>query len=232
LSIKNKISFISNSFIDIIYPNDCVICKTHLLHNENYLCLTCRFDLPYINHSQQTKDGLQKLFWGRVDVENVYALLNYQKGNQTQKILHLLKYKDKTKLAEYFGEKLGYTIKNSDLFDFLVPVPLHPKKFKIRGYNQSTIISKGVNKVLNTDINENVLVRKSFNKSQTNFSKFDRWGNVNSIFKVINSKPFINKHVLLIDDVLTTGATIEACVKELLKIQGCRVSIATLAARI
>jgi ComF family protein len=232
LSIKNKISFISNSFIDIVYPNDCVICKTHLLHNENYLCLTCRFDLPYINNSQQTQDSLQKLFWGRINVQKVYALLNYQKGNQTQKILHLLKYKDKTKLAEYFGEKLAHTIKRNDIFDFIVPVPLHPKKLKIRGYNQSTIISKGVKKVLNVNINESVLMRKSFNKSQTNFSKFDRWGNVNSIFKIINSKPFINKHILLIDDVLTTGATIEACVKQLLKIKGCRVSIATLAARI
>ena len=203
-----------------------------MLHNENYLCLTCRFDLPYINFSQHTQNSLQKLFWGRVNVEKVFALLNYQKGNQTQKILHLLKYKDKTKLAEHFGEQLAHTIQNKSLFDFLVPVPLHPKKFKIRGYNQSTIISKGVQKVLNISINERVLVRNSFNKSQTNFSKFDRWGNVNSIFSVINPKPFINKHILLIDDVLTTGATIEACVKELLKIEGCKVSIATLAARI
>lgn len=234
MSFKNKIAFVSNSFVDIIYPNDCVICKTHLLHNENYLCLTCRFDLPYINHSQHTQESLQKLFWGRVEIENVYSLLNYQKGNQVQKILHLLKYKDKTKLAKHFGEKLAHTIniKNKDFFDFLIPVPLHPKKLKIRGYNQSTVISQGVQKVLNIDINEKVLVRNSFNKSQTNFSKFDRWSNVNSIFSVINYKSLINKHVLLIDDVLTTGATIEACVKELLKIEGCRVSIATLAARI
>lgn len=232
MSLKNKISFVSNSFIDIIYPNDCVICKTHLLHNENYLCLTCRFDLPYINQSQHTQDSLQKLFWGRVNIEKVYSLLNYQRGNQVQKILHLLKYNDKTKLAEHFGEKLGYSMKNKGVFDFLVPVPLHPKKYKIRGYNQSTIISKGVQKVLNVDINEKVLIRNSYNKSQTNFSKFDRWGNVSSIFSVIHPKLLINKHVLLIDDVLTTGATIEACVKELLKIEGCKVSIATLAARI
>lgn len=232
MSLKHQISFISNSVLDIIYPNDCVICKSYLTHKENYLCLTCRFDLPYINHSKHTQKKLQKLFWGRVDVEHVYALLNYQKGNQTQKILHLLKYKDKTKLAEHFGEKLGLTIKNKAVFDFLVPVPLHPKKLKIRGYNQSTIISKGLKKALNITINESGLVRNSFNKSQTNFSKFDRWNNVKSIFSVTKPKLFRNKHILLIDDVLTTGATIEACVKELLKIEGCKVSIATLAARI
>lgn len=230
--IKNQISFISKSIVDIIYPNDCVICKSHLIHNETYLCLTCRFDLPYINHSQHTVKSLQKLFWGRTEVEKIFALLNYQKGNQTQKILHLLKYNDKTKLAEHFGEKLAHSIDKKEKFDFIVPVPLHPKKFKIRGYNQSTIISKGIDKVLNIGINEKAIIRNSYNKSQTNFTKYDRWDNVKSIFSLAKPKLLINKHVLLVDDVLTTGATIEACVKELLKVEGCKVSIATLAARI
>lgn len=232
MPLLSQIKFISNSFIDIIYPNNCVICDTHLLHNENYLCLTCRYDLPYINQSKHTIESLQKLFWGRVNVEKVYALLNYQKGNQTQRILHLLKYKDKTKLAGHFGEKLGYTIKNKASFDFLIPVPLHPKKLKIRGYNQSTVIARGIQKILAVKINEQVLRRNSFNKSQTNFSKFDRWGNVNSIFSVVKPKLLINKHILLIDDVLTTGATIEACVHEILKVRGCKVSVAVLAARV
>ncbi len=231
MNLKSQISFIGYSVLDIIYPNDCVICGTNLTHKESYLCLTCQFDLPYINYSQFTQDSLQKLLWGRVPVKKIYALLNYQKGNQTQKLLHLLKYKNKTKLAEYFGYQLGKTIKNNK-FDYILPVPLHPKKLKLRGYNQSALISKGIKKVLQTPINEKILIRNSFNLSQTNFSKFDRLDNVKSIFSVIKPKLIKNKHVLLIDDVLTTGATIEACVKELIKVKGCKVSIATLAARI
>lgn len=231
MNFKSQISFIGHSVLDIIYPNDCVICNTNLTHKENYLCLTCRFDLPYINHSQFTKNSLQKLFWGRVSVEKIYALLNYQKGNQTQKLLHLLKYKNRTKLAEHLGQQLGYVIKDKG-FDYILPVPLHSKKLKLRGYNQSTIISKGIKKVLQIPINEKIMIRNSFNLSQTNFSKFDRWDNVKSIFSVIKPQLIKNKHILLVDDVLTTGATIEACVKELSKIEGCNVSIATLAARI
>ncbi len=230
--LANQIKFVGYSVLDIVFPNDCAICNTHLLHNENYLCLNCRFDLPYINQSQNYQDSLQKLFWGRVNVERVYSLLNYQKGNQTQTLLHLLKYHDKTKLAAYLGERLGAVIPNPKQFDFIIPVPLHPKKQRKRGYNQSTVIGNGVNQKLNVPLNEKILFRSSHNKSQTNYTKYDRWDNVNTIFKVKKPKLLENKHILLIDDVLTTGATIEACVKELLKSKGCKVSIATLAARI
>ena len=114
----------------------------------------------------------------------------------------------------------------------IIPVPLHPKKLKIRGYNQSTVIAKGICKELKIPIEEKFIERVSHNESQTKFSKYDRYENVRSIFKVINPDKLINKHVLLVDDVLTTGATIEACVQQLNKVPGCKVSVATLAARI
>jgi ComF family protein len=127
---------------------------------------------------------------------------------------------------------LGGIIDNEEEFSYLVPVPLHKKKKQIRGYNQSTMIANGMSKICNVPILENVIKRNSFNKSQTKYSKYDRWGNVKSIFSIVKPKLLENKHIILIDDVLTTGATIEACVKELLKVKNCKVSIATLAARI
>lgn len=232
MKIVNRVRLISNSLVDLIYPQHCEICAIDLNGNEQFLCLGCKYDLPYINQSSQTLETLAKLFWGRVDVENVIALLNYQKGNQTQKILHELKYHSKTKLASHFGEMIGELILNPKAIDFLIPVPLHPKKQRIRGFNQATVIAKGILNTTNISLHEDVIIRNSFNKSQTNFSKFDRWDNVKSIFTVTKPELIENKHILLIDDVLTTGATIEACVQELLKVEGCKVSIAVLAARV
>ena len=231
MKITNRIRLISNSLVDLIYPKHCEICNIDLTLNEDFLCLGCKYDLPYINQSQQTLETLSKLFWGRVTVENVIALLNYQKGNQTQKILHELKYHSKTKLAIHFGEMIGELIPNIKEIDYLIPVPLHPKKKRIRGFNQSTVIANGIHKTTNIPIIEQAMIRNTFNTSQTNFSKFDRWDNVKRIFTVTKPELLKNKHVILIDDVLTTGATIEACVQELLKVKGCKVTIAVLAAR-
>ncbi len=232
MEIVNQVRLISNSLLNLIYPKHCQICNIDLTMNEQFLCLGCKYDLPYINQSQHTLDTLCKLFWGRVEVENVIAVLNYQKGNQTQKILHQLKYHKKTKLANHFGEMLGELMPNVETIDYLVPVPLHPKKKRIRGFNQSMVIAKGMQIITQIPIKENVIIRNTFNTSQTHFSKFDRWDNVKSIFTVTKPELLENKHVVLIDDVLTTGATIEACVQELLKVKGCKVTIAVLAARV
>jgi ComF family protein len=232
MGVVNQLKVISNAVIDVIYPNNCAICSIGLYTTESFLCLNCKYDLPYINQSEQAKSALSQIFWGRVEVENIFSLLNYQKGNQTQKLLHELKYNSKKKLASHFGELLGGMIKSSNDFAFLVPVPLHKKKKQIRGYNQATMIAHGMSKACNIPTIESVIKRNSFNESQTKYSKYDRWGNVKNIFSVVKPKLLENKHIILIDDVLTTGATIEACVKELLKVKNCKVSVATLAARI
>jgi ComF family protein len=218
--------------LDIVYPNICTICSDELTLNENFLCLNCKYDLPYVQQSKSNIESLNKLFWGRTDVEQIFALLNYQKGNQTQKVLHELKYNGKTKLATHFGQLLGEVIPKTVDFNYIIPIPLHKKKQRLRGFNQSTMIANGVSKITKIPVSEKFVERNTPNKSQTNFTKYDRWDNVKSIFKVKNSKILEDTHVLLIDDVLTTGATIEACVKELLNVKNCKVSIATLAARI
>ncbi len=232
MSVAKQFRTISGAFLDVFYPNICQICSTDLNMNERHVCLSCAYDLPYIGQNKKELHKLEKLFWGRAKVEHVYSLLNYQRGNQTQKLLHLLKYKQKKKLGQYFGEVLAEVITESENIQAILPVPLHPKKEKLRGYNQSRVIADGVANKTNIPVNSKCLVRNSHNLSQTQFSKYDRWDNVRQIFSVKQNKELENKHVLLVDDVLTTGATIEACVLELLKIKNCTVSIATLAARI
>ena len=218
--------------MDIFYPNQCEICQKDLGLNENHLCLTCLYDLPYIKGNKSQENALSQLFWGRADVIHTQALFNYQKGNQVQDILHLIKYKSKTKLAEFFGEKLGALIKDYQNIDYILPIPLHPKKLRKRGFNQSSLIAKGMERTANVKVNEKILKRVKHNPSQTTVTKFDRWENVRSIFEVKKPKKVQGKHVLVVDDVLTTGATIESCVQQLLKIEGCKVSVATLAARV
>lgn len=227
-----KLRTISSALVDIFYPKKCQICEVDLNINEQHVCLSCRYDLPYIVQNKNELQQLQKIFWGRIQVEQVFSLLNYQKGNQVQQLLHQLKYNQKTRMGEYFGEVLGEAISKESAVDFILPVPLHPKKLKKRGYNQSSVIAKGIGRSLNVHVKERALIRNTFNLSQTRFSKYDRWNNVRNIFSVINPKQLENKHLLLVDDVLTTGATLEACAHELLQVKNCSVSIATLAARL
>jgi competence protein ComFC len=230
--IKQQFKIIANSTADIFFPNQCEICQVDLILEEEHICLSCLYDLPYIKDIDERQESLNQLFWGRAATSNTFSLFNYQKGNQIQDILHLIKYKKKTKLGEYLGEKLGDSFKNKVVFDHILPVPLHPKKLRQRGFNQSSVIAKGLEKALNIKVNEKILKRVKHNPSQTTVNKYDRWENVRSIFEVRKPKKLINKHVLLVDDVLTTGATIEACLKQLLQIEGCKVSVATLAARV
>lgn len=227
-----QLKIITGATLDIFYPNNCEICQAGLNFGESHICLSCLYDLPYLIKEEHSNESLQKLFWGRAQVEQTHALFNYQKGNQVQDILHLIKYKNKKKLAEFLGEKLGKQISATNKLDYIVPIPLHPKKLRLRGFNQASLIAHGINKAIQVPVQENLVKRIKHNPSQTTVSKYDRWENVRSIFKIAHPKKLIDKHVLLVDDVLTTGATIEACISHFMKIEGCKVSVATLAARV
>lgn len=232
MGITNQARVISHAFLNVFYPNFCQVCSKDLNLNERHLCLSCSYDLPYIAKSKMALHKLEQLFWGRVKVEKVFSLLDYQRGNQTQVLLHQLKYKKKKKLGFYFGQVLGELIPDNQDIDLIIPVPLHSKKLRQRGFNQSSVIAKGIGDKLLVPVADNALKRNAYNLSQTKFSKYDRWDNVRQIFSVTRAQFLEGKHVLLVDDVLTTGATLEACVQEFLKIKNCTVSIATLAARV
>jgi ComF family protein len=175
---------------------------------------------------------LNQLFWGRVQIEDIRSLMIYQKGNKVKDVLQQLKYQNKTKLAQHLGKLLGEQLSTEQIYQAIIPIPLHPKKLKLRGFNQSKVIADGIKEVLDVPIQNNWIRRIHHNPSQTKVSKYERWNNVRSIFEVPKPEKFKNKHVLVIDDVLTTGATLEACVALLNKIEGCKVSVATLAARV
>ena len=228
----NKVSFILHGLIDLFFPNECEICGKDLNHTEKFICFPCKFELPYLNRHQYQVESLQKIFWGRVKVEQVHSVFNYQKGNHTQKILHAIKYKKHTKLGKHMGIIMGKQLMKIDEFDSIIPIPLHPKKLKKRGFNQSLILAEGISEVTQTPIHSNYIERIKINKSQTQFSKYDRWDNVKKIFLLKNQSELKNKHILIVDDVITTGATIESCVAEIQSKVPCKISIATLAARV
>jgi ComF family protein len=232
MGLGTQIKIGGRALLDVFYPDDCQICHESLMGTEQHLCLNCANELPYLSNSAREQELLRQVFWGRVKIQGVHSLFNYQKGNQVQTLLHLIKYKRKLKIGEYFGEVLGKAITAESTFTAVVPVPLHPKKLRQRGYNQSTVIAKGISKSTGVPLVEDAIVRNEYNLSQTKFTKYDRWENVRQIFSVKKPNKLLGQHILLVDDVLTTGATLEACVKPLLAIDNCQVSIATLAARI
>jgi len=194
--------------------------------------MDCWLDLPVTNFHNEDENKVAQLFWGRINITHATAYFSYKKGSRYRQLIYAIKYRGLKELGFEIGKKFGTELKETSNFgavDLLVPVPLHPKKQKIRGYNQSEWIARGIANAMDLPVITNNLIRKVHTPTQTNKSRFERWQNVEEIFDVEKPEIFTGKHVLLIDDVVTTGSTLEACALHLLKINGIKVSIATLA---
>ena len=227
-----KIATILENLFSFFYPRLCVSCNNTLRTKEKFFCLHCQCNLPETNYHELDNHPLLYTFMGRVNVQFTASYLFYRKGNRVQHILHELKYKGNKELGEYLGFNYGVQLKDflkDQKVDFILPIPLHKKKEKKRGYNQSEWIAKGLSKGLEIPYLSDVLLRVDFTETQTRKSRFNRWENVKNVFQVQNEKLIKNKHVLVCDDVLTTGATMEAALKELIKVEGVSVSVITLA---
>jgi ComF family protein len=172
-----------------------------------------------------------QLFWGRVQVENATAYFVFHKGSRFQKILHKIKYRNQQSLGVELGRWFGQELLQTDFatVDMVVPVPLHPKKLEKRGYNQSELIARGISETLSKPLKSNLLKRVIANPTQTRKGRYERWTNVEGIFELNDMAYAENKHILIVDDVVTTGSTLEACVSAALKAPGAKVSIAVLA---
>ena len=216
----------------IFYPKLCAVCEQKLVENETTICTLCRHDLPLTNFQDFKQNKISENFYGRFLTENVFSLFFFRKKGITKKIIHDLKYKGKEEIGVFFGNWLGEILSENKGFkevDYIIPVPLHPKKLKERGYNQVTKFGETLSKQLNTPFLENYLIRISSTKTQTFKARFERFNNIETKFLLKNPEFFNHKHILLIDDVITTGATLEACAKEFLKSKDCKISILTMA---
>lgn len=224
-----KIPFLS-SLLNLVFPKLCVCCGGVLMEGEENICLTCLYTLPRVVDKDYTNNKVMDLFLGRIMLEKATAWLHFEKESKVQNILHHIKYKDKDNFARQMGEIMASEI--PDFFaeiDAIVPVPLHPKKEKMRGYNQSVEIAKGVQRVVDVPIFSQLLERTRFNETQTHKNKEERWQNTQGLFSLEANEGFEGKHILLIDDVLTTGSTAIACLKCLEQIPNVRLSFLSLA---
>ena len=219
-------------FFRIFYPELCANCDNQLTQNENTVCTFCRHDLPLANFTNYSNNKITKTFYGRIIIEKANTLLFYRKEGITKKLIHELKYKGNEEVGTFFGNWLGEILKHNNEFsdiDLIIPVPLHPKKLKQRGYNQVSKFGKKLSDHLEKPFLENELLRTSTSKTQTFKARFERFNNNDTKFQLKNTSTFKDKHILLIDDVITTGATLEACAKELQKTEGVKISILTMA---
>ncbi|KGL62026.1 ComF family protein [Polaribacter sp. Hel1_85] len=219
-------------FFRIFYPELCANCDNQLAQNENTVCTFCRHDLPLANFTNYSNNKITKTFYGRVSIEKANSLLFYRKEGITKKLIHELKYKGNEEIGSFFGNWLGEILKENEelsTIDLIIPVPLHPKKLKQRGYNQVSKFGNTLSFYLEKPFIENVLLRTSTSKTQTFKARFERFNNNDTKFQLNDTSAFKNKHVLLIDDVITTGATLEACAKEFQKTEGVKISILTMA---
>lgn len=219
-------------FISLLFPELCPACGESLIATEQLMCTQCRYNLPFTNFHLQADNIVARQFWGKINIEAAYALYYFAKGGKVQSLMHHFKYKGMHRIGNLLGTIAGAQLIQNDKFkkiDYIIPVPLHKTRLKQRGYNQSKCFADGLAKKLTGVVNDNTLVRIRATETQTHRSRFLRFENMQEVFKVTNSKKLENKHILLVDDIVTTGSTLEACGTELLKIPGLKLSIATIA---
>ena len=219
-------------FLSLIYPRNCVACGNSLFKHEEQICNYCYMHLPKTNFHLQPENPVAALFYGRVPINIASSFYWFKKKGGVQKILHDIKYKHNKELAQLIGKFYGEDLKQHKVLhdvQCIIPVPLHPKKLKQRGYNQSEEFAKGLADELQISLNTHALTRKEFTTTQTKKSKYERWENVETAFEVNDFDTLKHQHIILVDDVITTGATIEACCQALQKIEGVKISVLSIA---
>lgn len=221
-----------NDFVGLFFPRTCQSCGIPLFTHESILCTKCRLHLPLTNFHQELNNPVKEVFYGRFPLYSATSLLFFNKGGMAQHLIHRLKYKRKKEIGIYLGNLLGQQLNQSEHFKdahTIIPVPLHPKKEFKRGYNQSLMIAYGMANRMHAHVMTDLLIRRDHTASQTKKSRYERWENVKNIFALRQPERLIDKHIILVDDVITTGATLEACASTMLKIKGIKISVASLA---
>lgn len=222
-----RLSLLEN-IVSLLYPEVCAACGNVLFRQENTICTKCHYLLPKTGYENQADNPLAQIFWGRAAFHAVTACFFFSKKGKIQHLVHELKYKKNREAGYFLGREMGKILVGSPLFndvDFIVPTPLHPKRQHQRGYNQSEILAQGINQVMHQKISTTHLLRTVNTATQTKKSREERYENMKNTFILKNTIELEGKHVLLVDDVITTGATLEACGKILLEIPNIKVSV-------
>ncbi|MES1222391.1 MAG: ComF family protein [Bacteroidota bacterium] len=221
---------IKDSFLHLLFPHICAGCGNDLLNEESQLCIHCIDSLPETNFQSYANNPAEKIFWGRLPLISATAGYYFKKESLIQQLIHQFKYKGKKELGLQLGRMLGKYLAQSGRFnaDALVPLPLFPIKERKRGYNQATVLCEGMAEMMGIPVLKNVIVRPQHTDTQTKKGRVERWRNMEGKFVLQDIHSINNKHLLLVDDVITTGATIEACGAELLKGENVRLSAAAL----
>ncbi len=223
---------IAKSLLQLVYPHYCIGCGSDYLGLQQQICSRCTHQLPETGFFHQPNNPVEKAFFGRIRVEKAGALYYFTKLSLVQELLVQLKYHHNKQAGLFLGRMMGYALRSEPRFadvDVLVPLPLNPKKQFKRGYNQAEVLCEGVREVWSRPLNAKAIQREKFTDSQTTQNRLARWQNMEGVFKVVHPDQLINQHVLLVDDVITTGATLEACGQILNSIPNCRLSIAAAA---
>ncbi len=217
--------------LNLLFPKVCGACKSVLLKTEEILCTQCRHNLPLVNHYKTENETMKNIFYGKITIEQATALIKFQKGGITQELLHNLKYRGQKEISYFFGKWLGEELAETEKYkniEAVIPVPLHKQKLKKRGYNQVEGFGKEIAKALDVPYYDDVLIKISKTKSQVFKQRFTRFQS-EEVFTIQREKLIENKHILLVDDIITTGATLENCALELLKANKVKLSFATIA---
>lgn len=225
--------WIWHPLVDILFPKFCAACDNILHSEEQLLCLSCKYQLPFTEMEKMEENEASLKFYGKLKIERAAALLYFVEEGMVRPMLHKLKYKNQSEIGFYLGKLLAERFAEVawlDSIDGIVPVPLHYKKQYIRGYNQTDLIADGISSIIKKPVLNKLIKRVKNTVSQTQLSRNDRLANVVDAFSVDKAnKHFKNKHILLVDDVLTTGATLESCGQLLKRELQCNISVATIA---
>lgn len=220
------------NLLNLFFPKVCLSCSAHLYDNERHICTTCRHELPVTNFHFSNDEAVKRMFYGRLNLQNATALLYFSKKGVVQELLHNLKYRGHQDVGVCLGEWLGAELAEIEVYrdiDMVIPVPLHNIKRRKRGFNQVSKFGQAIANALNVPFREDILLKVHNTASQVFKDRLKRWSDSGAIFKVEKANQLDNKHILLVDDIITTGATIESCAAQLQKAKNIKLSVATMA---
>lgn len=223
---------LKEALLHLFFPQICPGCQSDLVNHQQLICADCMQSLPCTGFQEMAGNPVEKLFWGRSVIQHASSIFYFIPGTPLQQIIHHIKYKNNAMLGIYMGSIMGTALKNifsPTTIDLMIPMPLHPIKENKRGYNQASLFCEGISDVLHIPYRNDVLIRQFNTATQTKKSRIARWENVADVFELHKTSSIQHKHILLIDDVITTGASTDACAEMLLKKEAASVSICSLA---